>query len=151
MDSSKEYLLADSSSDSCDSVYPTRPLQARTEPRSRRSLKACSWQTLLTILSLSVNIILLPAYFTTRSSPTAFASLSYDTPTQFKRDTDYTHPDHAISDAAWAAIDIAPGFVALDKQYAESMDLPASQAFPWDEDKSIYLLNAYHNLHCLVS
>lgn len=30
------------------------------------------------------------------------------------------------------------------------MGLPEAQTFPWDDNKGLYLLNGYHNLHCLV-
>ena len=43
------------------------------------------------------------------------------------------------------------GNIALDNAYAKSMDLPRAQRFPWDDSKGIYLINAYHNLHCVVS
>lgn len=43
------------------------------------------------------------------------------------------------------------GNIALDDDYAKSMQLPRAQRFPWDASKGIYLINAYHNLHCVVS
>ena len=30
------------------------------------------------------------------------------------------------------------------------MQLPPAQFFPWDTTRGIYLVNAYHNIHCLV-
>jgi hypothetical protein len=29
------------------------------------------------------------------------------------------------------------------------MGLPRAQRFPWDDTKGIYLINAYHNMHCI--
>ena len=51
----------------------------------------------------------------------------------------------------WDDIEIAPGLVALENEFVESKHLPRAQGFPWDSNKSVYVLQAYHNLHCLVS
>lgn len=51
----------------------------------------------------------------------------------------------------WDATGYDRGNIALDDEYAKSMDLPRSQRFPWDASKGIYYINAYHNLHCVVS
>ena len=42
------------------------------------------------------------------------------------------------------------GVIALDDTYARKIGLPRAQRWPWDANKGIYLLNAYHNLHCIV-
>lgn len=54
------------------------------------------------------------------------------------------------TDQAWESINFDAGMVAIGDDEAESLGLPMSQRFPWDESKGIYLINAYHNLHCLV-
>ena len=51
----------------------------------------------------------------------------------------------------WDSIKIEPGFVALENQFAKSKHLPDAQRFPWDSNKSVYVLQAYHDMHCLVS
>lgn len=44
------------------------------------------------------------------------------------------------------------GIIALDNAEAAAWGLPESQSWPWDmEHKSIYIINAYHILHCVVS
>ena len=43
------------------------------------------------------------------------------------------------------------GVLALEDNYAKAMGLPRGQRWPWDSNRGIYLLNAYHNLHCVVS
>ena len=53
------------------------------------------------------------------------------------------------NDQQWAAMDWASGVVAISDSEANELGLPKSQRFPWDESKGIYLINAYHNLHCL--
>lgn len=54
-------------------------------------------------------------------------------------------------DRLWAAIDISPGVLAFPDTYARMHGLPRSQRFPWDQEQGVYLLGAYHSIHCLVS
>ncbi|KAI9666258.1 MAG: hypothetical protein M1821_004193 [Bathelium mastoideum] len=51
---------------------------------------------------------------------------------------------------AWDNIDLGPGTVALSDDYVAQMGLPKAQRFPWDKTKGIYVLNSYHNMHCLI-
>ncbi|KAI9666118.1 MAG: hypothetical protein M1821_004053 [Bathelium mastoideum] len=39
--------------------------------------------------------------------------------------------------------------VALPDEFVTALGLPQSQRFPWDQGKGIYLLTAYHNVHCM--
>jgi hypothetical protein len=44
------------------------------------------------------------------------------------------------------------GIIALRKDEAKALNLPESQPFPWDGiNKSLYIINAHHLLHCVVS
>lgn len=51
----------------------------------------------------------------------------------------------------WLNMHSDDGIIALDDEYVEKMGLPVSQRFPWDQNKGIYLLHGFHNLHCTVS
>ena len=43
------------------------------------------------------------------------------------------------------------GIMSMSKAEAKSLGLPESQPFPWDPDqKSIYIANGHHVLHCVV-
>ena len=59
--------------------------------------------------------------------------------------------DRVEADRHWADIEIDAGVVALSDSYVSEKGLPEAMRFPWDETKGIYFLNAYHNLHCLVT
>ncbi|KAI1767160.1 hypothetical protein GGR53DRAFT_145534 [Hypoxylon sp. FL1150] len=61
----------------------------------------------------------------------------------------YTDPDDGVRDHLWDRIDIDSGIVAVSKTWAKEKGLPEGTTFPWDTDKSLYFVNAYHNLHCL--
>ena len=50
----------------------------------------------------------------------------------------------------WEKTNYDAGNIALDDDYARGMGLPRAQRFPWDYSKGIYLINGYHNLHCVV-
>lgn len=52
--------------------------------------------------------------------------------------------------ALWGALDISPGIIALPDEYAAEKGLPRSQRFPWDKSKGIYVIGAFHQMHCLV-
>lgn len=54
-------------------------------------------------------------------------------------------------DQAWDDIVPAHGIVAVDHTWAADRQLPASLSLPSDADKGVYIIDAYHQLHCLVS
>ena len=56
----------------------------------------------------------------------------------------------AAADAAWEAVQPAHGFVAVDPHWAEEHQLLPSMEMPSDTSKRVYILEAYHMLHCLV-
>ncbi|KAE8163763.1 hypothetical protein BDV40DRAFT_132183 [Aspergillus tamarii] len=62
-------------------------------------------------------------------------------------------PNEAINDteqdALWESTSYDAGNIALSDTYAREAGLPRAQRFPWDQEKGIYLINAYHNLHCV--
>ena len=53
-------------------------------------------------------------------------------------------------DKAWEAIIPAHGLVAVDRQWAAEQNLPASMNLPSDSSKRVYIIDAYHQIHCLV-
>ena len=59
--------------------------------------------------------------------------------------------DREEADRHWANIDIDAGVIALSDSYVSEKGLPEAMRFPWDDTKGIYFIDAYHNLHCLVS
>lgn len=63
----------------------------------------------------------------------------------------YTSANYTEADLAWDAINHDSGIVAVPKDWATAKGLPLGSTFPWDNSKSIYFVNAYHGLHCLVS
>ena len=79
-------------------------------------------------------------------------SISIDTTwNRFWWNTPYSPKNHNESDALWDAIVPSHGFVAMDEVWAFSRHWPDSMRLPSDGNKRVYLLEAYHQLHCLVS
>lgn len=64
--------------------------------------------------------------------------------------TEYSDKNATKVDALWDAILPSHGFVAMDTQWAKRRQWPDSMRLPSDESKSVYLLEAYHQLHCIV-
>ncbi|KAH8702819.1 hypothetical protein GQ44DRAFT_778420 [Phaeosphaeriaceae sp. PMI808] len=54
-------------------------------------------------------------------------------------------------DDAWNSIIPDHGIVVLDRAWAEERGLMRSMYFPSNPQKVMYVLEAYHQLHCLVS
>ncbi|OTA65773.1 hypothetical protein K449DRAFT_462875 [Hypoxylon sp. EC38] len=52
--------------------------------------------------------------------------------------------------AAWDRIVPAFGFVAVNHTWAAEHNLPASMGLPSDSSKGVYIIDAYHQLHCLT-
>lgn len=52
---------------------------------------------------------------------------------------------------AWDNIEAGHGLVAVDPQWAASQDLPHTMGHPKDSSKVVYVIEAYHEIHCLVS
>ena len=52
----------------------------------------------------------------------------------------------AATDKLWYSMDVDKGFIVLPSD----LHLGNTDPFPWDSSKGVYILNAYHGLHCLV-
>ena len=70
--------------------------------------------------------------------------------TRFWWNTAYSPKNHTESDDLWEAILPSHGFVAMDRKWAKVRQWPESMYLPSDHGKGVYLLEAYHQLHCLV-
>lgn len=79
-----------------------------------------------------------------------YARLERDVPIPYRDDMIFSHHNRTIADEAWNSWVVDPGIVALPHDWVKHKMLPQAQHWPWDGDKGVYLLNGYHNLHCLV-
>ena len=56
-----------------------------------------------------------------------------------------------VVDKLWDNILPAHGIVAVDHGWAAERHLPATMTLPSNSSKGVYIIDAYHQLHCLVS
>ncbi|TVY43228.1 Phenylalanine aminomutase (L-beta-phenylalanine forming) [Lachnellula occidentalis] len=54
-------------------------------------------------------------------------------------------------DRLWNALDVSAGSIAIPDDEARLLGLPPSARLPWDQSVGIYLLGAFHQVHCLKS
>lgn len=52
---------------------------------------------------------------------------------------------------AWDKIEAGHGLVAVDPEWATAHDWPPTMRHPKDSSKVVYVIEAYHEIHCLVS
>ena len=69
---------------------------------------------------------------------------------RFEWKTEYSTNDHDDSDSLWDSIRPSHGFIAMDEDWVFECQWPDSMRLPSNADKRVYLLGAYHQLHCLV-
>lgn len=70
---------------------------------------------------------------------------------RFHWDTPYSSPNDTQSGLLWDKIDTAHGGVAMPHLLAAEKQWQPSMSVPGDDSKGLYLLEGYHQLHCLVS
>lgn len=85
------------------------------------------------------------------STDYASGGLGFDTPVSYKSQTDYWGDNETLADELWDGLDTSPMVVALSQNDAREKGLSLSVPWPWDNEKGIYLIKAFHSLHCLVT
>ncbi|KAA8644456.1 uncharacterized protein ATNIH1004_008660 [Aspergillus tanneri] len=68
---------------------------------------------------------------------------------QFHTYTEYSNVNQTISNAAWETF-TTNGFVAIPHQEAADFGLPLAEDFPDDPTKGVYVLEGFHEIHCVV-
>ncbi|OGM44990.1 hypothetical protein ABOM_005775 [Aspergillus bombycis] len=68
---------------------------------------------------------------------------------QFRTYTEYSDVNQTISDVAWAKF-TTNGFVAIPHHEAADFGLPLAEDFPDDPSKGVYVLEAFHEMHCVI-
>ncbi|EZF36239.1 hypothetical protein H109_03621 [Trichophyton interdigitale MR816] len=150
-----------SPSDECE-VEDKIPLYLRTTPLNANSGRL--WRFSVILLLLVINVTTFAALFFTRHltsqieaaepihTPNSWARI--DTlPSKFTRFnwwTEYSDKNFTETDAAWDSMNTAHGFIAMDRKWAKERHWPDSMHLPSDDSKNVYLLEAYHLLHCVA-
>ncbi|OJJ07032.1 hypothetical protein ASPVEDRAFT_154956 [Aspergillus versicolor CBS 583.65] len=72
------------------------------------------------------------------------------TPKPFHWTTEYSSTENkSHTEDLWEQIQPSHGFIAVDRTWAQHNGWPESMYLPSDRTKGVYLLEAYHYLHCL--
>ncbi|KAF2228674.1 hypothetical protein EV356DRAFT_457279, partial [Viridothelium virens] len=75
--------------------------------------------------------------------------LGFDKGVTYHTQTDYWGDNETLADELWESIDTAPMVIALSYEEAYKRGLSWSVPWFWDDDKGIYLVKAFHSMHCL--
>lgn len=62
----------------------------------------------------------------------------------------YVSGNESESSAAWDSILPGHGVIAIDAAYASSKQLPETTVLPGSDGKLVYVVEAYHVMHCVV-
>ncbi|PSN69515.1 hypothetical protein BS50DRAFT_550406 [Corynespora cassiicola Philippines] len=109
----------------------------------------------LLLISFTANVLLVLDNARLKASgdsgKTIYSGNSFTTLSTFHSFTQYWNPNLAqeTTDAAWSAIDTNPIAVALHNDFVNHVGLGPSTKFPWDTERSVYYIRAFHDLHCL--
>ncbi|KAF2176462.1 hypothetical protein K469DRAFT_698429 [Zopfia rhizophila CBS 207.26] len=131
-------------------------------PVSRSSSRL--WSCLIISLLITTNICTLFGLFAIRYLTTQLdAAESEYTPNSAARVetlpttwmrlnwwTEYSDKNFTETDKLWDDINPAHGFIAMDREWAKSQHWPDSMHLPSDDSKNVYLLEAYHLIHCVT-
>lgn len=147
--------------------YEALPLTSEDGALSNPALEERPWKTkksffvnLCWVLSVTLNIILTTYVAVGKESSsnadsdliTKYAGLARNIPIPFNSSSPYGFgsPDETTRSLLWESLDTSAGEISLRNDFARLVNLPSSAPFFWDPaNRSIYLLNAHHSLHCL--
>jgi len=111
-----------------------------------------SWQWLPFLLSAVLNLVLVYFLVLSRSNNQCASRYAGLLPAEltvpWRWSTEFSSDDILESSKRWDTISFDAGVVALDDDFVKRKSLPASARFAWDASKSVYLVNAFHCLHC---
>ncbi|KAL8850300.1 MAG: hypothetical protein Q9221_004715 [Calogaya cf. arnoldii] len=140
---------SDSEKSTLNGVYP--PL------RWLRPQKMSARQTGFMLTSGCLNIVLMGITIMLWMLPppevSHWAKLSWDTQRPYMKRTPYSSTNLEEANRLWeTSLDIDTGMLALTDDFVRKQGLPTiSGRFPWDENKSIFFVSGFHDLHCLKS
>ncbi|KAL9108291.1 MAG: hypothetical protein Q9227_006888 [Pyrenula ochraceoflavens] len=110
---------------------------------------------ILLLVSLSINVLLGTSLIHLRTQQSScnspFANLPLNKPLPYTESSIYTSHNHTAQSIAWWDLEnsIYTGIVRLPDSYTTSKSLITTQRWPWDPSYGIYVLNGYHQLHCI--
>jgi len=120
-------------------------------------LRGFSWLWLVIAISGVSNLVLMYNLNMAKSdyhagfSVSKYAGLRNDVPVPWAVSSEYNSENLDYANALWDNLSFAQGIISLSEDFVKSKGLPSAQPFPWDTSRGLYLINGYHNLHCMKS
>ncbi|KAF2740286.1 hypothetical protein EJ04DRAFT_508268 [Polyplosphaeria fusca] len=100
--------------------------------------------------SLAYNVFQARSLMLERARPdhcrSNYSGLAYDTPVKYESNPDF---GSMTEDEYWSGLDASPVAIQMSESEAKKHGLGPSAPFPWDDEKSIYFVKAFHQIHCL--
>ncbi|XWW99249.1 hypothetical protein V2A60_007258 [Cordyceps javanica] len=153
MDVKGYYQLSQSEQSNQDESSMNSSESSKYESIKRNIWKLCWCAALFCSVCLNALLLSQSSEYTSSKELTLskYANLAQNVPTSRNYSSIYSSPDRSEADAAWKKLqlDIEAGWVALEDRHSESIGLPHSVRWPWDDSKGIYILSAAHELHCV--
>ncbi|KAF2659357.1 hypothetical protein K491DRAFT_675588 [Lophiostoma macrostomum CBS 122681] len=121
--------------------------------RSLKEKSALFTVVFILVLSLCLNALFLHNYQAIQAKAysciSEYTGIGLTKSVPYYQHTDYISPNLTLSNTLWEAIDTSPNTIALSPTYIRTHSLNSSIPFPWDPSKGLYLIKAFHHLHCL--
>jgi len=127
-----------------------KPRKYVIPPRSKSIVFLCSILT----FSVMVNIFQATSYSFHQTKRDEYRShfvglKQNELQVKWDQQSVYSSANTTERDHVWDRVNHDIGVVAVPKKWAQEKGLPLGSTWPWNPDKAIYLVNAYHQLHCL--
>lgn len=79
------------------------------------------------------------------------AGLKFEVPTVHYSKSNYSSDNFTLADSLWQTLDTNPTAIAVKDEFARSNGLALELRFPWDDEKVVFSVKAFHQIHCIVS
>lgn len=113
--------------------------------------------TIIIVFELALAVLVVAGFLHNARGKTSFLSSPLDildlneyNSTIFFKNNSHLLKDSREADLYWQDLLLSGGVVSLDKSWAKANGLRKSATSPSDESQSIYQVDVYHALHCLV-
>jgi len=108
----------------------------------------------LLAISLLGNLVFLFLWLSFRQSDgkqflSRFAGLPMDEVRTYLVQTKFSDTNETLADEHWETMDSGSGGITLSDEYAIEHDLSIGDRLPWNENKGLYFIKGFHEMHCL--
>jgi len=135
--------LGDEDTEFNSSIHTNPNLRNATVPKT----------SLLALICILIGIIVVESTFLVRKQvglmKEDLLTLERNVQRQIYTSTQYISENETEATLAWDSILAGHGIIALDAEYAASRNLPKTHYLPGDPSQAVYIIEAYHAIHCI--